>query len=261
MRRFTFSLVVIIASLGWLGSMPSKALCWSWGDGYATPTYTAYYANFYANPYYSNPYYYGGYYGNWGTIYRPYAYAAPTYPAYAYSTGYYYTPTYLGYYFAPYVYAGYYYPAYIPSYYYTPAIYSMYYPYYGYYYPYWYMSAYYPPITTSGYAATPPTTSNVQQASATTTTTTISSTSPFTTLNVEVMDNGFNPETMTIVVGTTVRWTNTGKEKHTVSSETDKWDSGEFSPGQAFSATFTQPGIYNYSCKLHKELRGTIIVK
>jgi plastocyanin len=86
-------------------------------------------------------------------------------------------------------------------------------------------------------------------------------TRPITTATVTLADNRFEPATITIAPGTTVRWVNNGSHKHTVTSATGAWDSGDVGPGQVYSATFTQAGTYEYFCRHHKDMRGSIVVK
>jgi plastocyanin len=76
-----------------------------------------------------------------------------------------------------------------------------------------------------------------------------------------ITDESFEPATITIPTGTTVRWVNDGKEKHTVSSSTGAWESGDIQPGKDFTATFTQPGTFEYYCKYHKDMKATVVVK
>ncbi len=78
---------------------------------------------------------------------------------------------------------------------------------------------------------------------------------------VTALDNKFDPPTITVAPGTTVRWTNKGEHKHSVTSTTGAFDSGELAPGQGYSTTFTKAGTFEYYCKLHKEMKGTVIVK
>jgi plastocyanin len=80
---------------------------------------------------------------------------------------------------------------------------------------------------------------------------------------VKILDGTFEPATLTITLGTAVRWTNDGKKPHTVTSEKGDWGSPEIPPGGDFTATFTKPGTFEYHCKLHKDkdMKATIIVK
>ena len=61
--------------------------------------------------------------------------------------------------------------------------------------------------------------------------------------------NGFNPQALTIRVGQTVTWTNTGNQVHTASSNpgyANTFDSGGLDHNQSYSFTFTQPGSFGY---------------
>jgi plastocyanin len=79
---------------------------------------------------------------------------------------------------------------------------------------------------------------------------------------VGLSDNSFEPNVLTVPVGTTVRWTNHGHHRHTVTADDGRWDSKEV-PGQGvFTYTFTQPGTFPYHCAVHpQEMRGTVVVK
>jgi plastocyanin len=83
---------------------------------------------------------------------------------------------------------------------------------------------------------------------------------PTTGASVSMKDNSFDPATLNVQVGTTVKWTNNGANRHTVTASDGKWDSGEIAPGGTYSVTFSTPGTYKYYCKLHKGMEGTIVV-
>ena len=88
----------------------------------------------------------------------------------------------------------------------------------------------------------------------------------------------YTPETLTIKVGDTVTWRNTGKTRHTVTDDPMKardkasarlpegvqpWDAGTITRGQSWSRRFDVPGEYTYFCIPH-ELAGmvaTIVVE
>jgi plastocyanin len=79
---------------------------------------------------------------------------------------------------------------------------------------------------------------------------------------VGLHDNRFEPATLTVPAGTTVRWTNHGQHKHTVTSDAGDWGSKELEHDGFYVYTFSQPGTYPYHCEVHPaEMRGTIIVK
>ena len=81
-----------------------------------------------------------------------------------------------------------------------------------------------------------------------------------TAATVAAADNRFEPPTLNVAPGTTVRWTNRGTHKHTVTDRDGKFDSGDIAPGATYSATFSTPGTYRYYCKHHKGMEGTIVV-
>src|SRR5262249_44731397 len=74
----------------------------------------------------------------------------------------------------------------------------------------------------------------------------------------------FQPDPITIPVGTTVHWTHaTTSTPHTAPSDTPgTWDSGTVNAGGTFSFTFTTAGSFGYHCSFHQSLGmvGTITV-
>jgi plastocyanin len=82
------------------------------------------------------------------------------------------------------------------------------------------------------------------------------------TVDVAAQDNVFNPVTVNVTAGTTVRWTNSGNNPHTTTSDTGLWDSGTMNAGAVFTHTFTTPGTFPYSCTFHASLgmTGTVVV-
>ncbi len=91
------------------------------------------------------------------------------------------------------------------------------------------------------------------------------------TTDVTIVDFAFHPANVTIKVGDTVKWTNTGSVMHTTTSGTTtggvrhpdgQWDSGSLSTGQTFSHTFTKAGDYPYYCNFHfTSMVGTVTVQ
>jgi plastocyanin len=69
----------------------------------------------------------------------------------------------------------------------------------------------------------------------------------------------FSPSILTIHVGDTVAWTNTGQANHTVTN-TGVFDSDNLAPGAVFSFSFSKPGTYNYQCTYHPWMKGTVDV-
>lgn len=81
---------------------------------------------------------------------------------------------------------------------------------------------------------------------------------------VRIFDFGFDKSDMTVPVGTTIMWVNTGAVQHTTVALVDGeryWDSGIMEPGATFSFTFDEPGTWEYVCGLHPDMNGTVTVE
>src|SRR5262245_16371879 len=78
---------------------------------------------------------------------------------------------------------------------------------------------------------------------------------------VDIKDSKYLPPTITVPVGTTVKWTNHDEETHTVTSTTGGFGSLGLDLDEAYSYTFTTAGTYPYTCDLHPFMGGTIVVQ
>jgi plastocyanin len=75
-----------------------------------------------------------------------------------------------------------------------------------------------------------------------------------TTVEVDALDNRFEPLTLSVAAGTTVRFVNAGRNDHNVVPETgDEWgvQQADFGPGAEYSHAFDTPGTYQYVCTIH----------
>jgi plastocyanin len=81
-------------------------------------------------------------------------------------------------------------------------------------------------------------------------------------VQVAVLDNSFDPRTIQVPVGTTLRWTNRGANDHDVTSTDLKtFLSPLLGPGQTFEVTLAQAGSFGYVCSLHEGMSGTVMVR
>jgi len=85
--------------------------------------------------------------------------------------------------------------------------------------------------------------------------------------NITLDKNGFSPNTVTIQVGSAVRWKNESGEKQTVNSDNyptnqlyRELNFGVFSNGSSVTHTFTTPGTYGYHNQFHPKQTGKITV-
>ena len=78
--------------------------------------------------------------------------------------------------------------------------------------------------------------------------------------DVSIVDFAFQPMAIFVGVGETVEWTNTGNADHTVDSDTEIFEADILDPGETYSYTFGEPGIFPYHCDIHPHMRGMVVV-
>jgi plastocyanin len=79
-------------------------------------------------------------------------------------------------------------------------------------------------------------------------------------VDVEMKDNTFHPGNLQIPVGATVTWTNLDSVAHTATEDDDAWGTELLGQGESESITFTEPGVYEYYCVPHPNMRARIEV-
>jgi hypothetical protein len=77
---------------------------------------------------------------------------------------------------------------------------------------------------------------------------------------VSISGFSFQPPTLEIGAGATVRWENQDPTAHTVTSSDGAFDSGRLSSGDSFEFTFDAAGTYDYICAIHPTMQGTVVV-
>lgn len=82
---------------------------------------------------------------------------------------------------------------------------------------------------------------------------------------VAIKSFAFGSGNLSVKVGDTVTWTNNDSAPHTVTSTSGgvpngTFESGNLNSGQTFSFTFTSAGTFNYQCKYHPSMKGTVTV-
>jgi plastocyanin len=80
---------------------------------------------------------------------------------------------------------------------------------------------------------------------------------------VSIDNFNFTPKVLTIAPGTTVTWINHDDVPHTATAKgkSHAFDSNPLDTDEKFTFTFTTAGTYDYYCKVHPHMTGTIIVK
>jgi plastocyanin len=76
------------------------------------------------------------------------------------------------------------------------------------------------------------------------------------------IDNfSFMPAAIKVKAGTTVTWTNSDEEPHSVVSSEEPMRSKTLAgPNNTFTHTFSTPGTYHYNCGIHPFMHGSVEV-
>jgi plastocyanin len=77
---------------------------------------------------------------------------------------------------------------------------------------------------------------------------------------VNIADQAFAPNEVTVVKGAKVTWTNSDAAAHTVAAKDQSWSSDLLPTGATFDHVFDTPGRFEYVCTLHPNMTGTIVV-
>ncbi|EIT70018.1 MULTISPECIES: OmpA family protein [Hydrocarboniphaga] len=76
---------------------------------------------------------------------------------------------------------------------------------------------------------------------------------------VILKDYAYSPASLTVPVGATVTWKNEDGSNHFVNFAGES--SGRLKEGATYTKTFTSPGVYEYACQLHPQMKGTVVVQ
>jgi plastocyanin len=78
--------------------------------------------------------------------------------------------------------------------------------------------------------------------------------------SVTVQDFSFTPSSVTINVGDTVTWHNSGQAPHNASADDGSFRTPDLNNGQSASHTFDSAGTFSYICTIHPNMHGTVRV-
>jgi plastocyanin len=84
-------------------------------------------------------------------------------------------------------------------------------------------------------------------------------------ISIAAADGYFNPEVTRVPIGTTIEWTNIGRNVHTITADDGSFDSGDVQSGGTYRHTFESVGAYRYYCIYHgaqggRGMAGVILV-
>jgi len=93
----------------------------------------------------------------------------------------------------------------------------------------------------------------------------ISKTAAARVVTVEIRELKFQPAAVTVHEGETVEWKNDDIVPHTATADGEGekpiFDSGDIQTGAAWRHVAQQRGTYTYSCTLHPNMHGKLIVE
>jgi amicyanin len=77
---------------------------------------------------------------------------------------------------------------------------------------------------------------------------------------INITNLAFDPDGITVKLGSTVRWVNRDSVPHRILFA-DGADSKVLAGSQSWSRKFDQAGTYDYACTIHPIMQGTVIVE
>jgi plastocyanin len=80
-------------------------------------------------------------------------------------------------------------------------------------------------------------------------------------VEVKIDNFSFSPSTLKVKVGTQITWTNGDDIPHTVVSNSPTFKSKVLGTGEKYTFTASKPGTYPYSCSIHPNMTGKVVVE
>jgi plastocyanin len=78
---------------------------------------------------------------------------------------------------------------------------------------------------------------------------------------VKIDNFSFAPTPLTVRAGTQITWTNGDDIPHTVVGDGHTFKSKVLGTGEKFTFTAGKPGTYSYSCSIHPNMTGKVVVE
>ena len=75
--------------------------------------------------------------------------------------------------------------------------------------------------------------------------------------NVNMVDDAFQPASITVAAGESVTFANSGESPHTATADDGSFDTGTIDPGASATVKFDTPGKYPYFCRFHGDPGGS----
>jgi plastocyanin len=78
--------------------------------------------------------------------------------------------------------------------------------------------------------------------------------------SVTMGDFFFSPASVSVAVGDTVTWRNTGQAPHNAVADDGSFKTADLNQGESASHRFSQEGTFSYLCTIHPQMTGTVRV-
>ncbi|MEA2262995.1 MAG: hypothetical protein QOJ51_5820, partial [Acidobacteriaceae bacterium] len=78
---------------------------------------------------------------------------------------------------------------------------------------------------------------------------------------VKIDNFSFSPAALKVKAGTQITWTNGDDIPHTVVGDGQAFKSKVLATGEKFTFTADKPGTYSYSCSIHPNMTGKVVVE
>jgi plastocyanin len=79
--------------------------------------------------------------------------------------------------------------------------------------------------------------------------------------DVTIAGAAFEPETVTVVVGDSITWSNDDGVSHSATADDGSFDSGTLAPGDTAAVVFGSTGSFAYHCEIHPTMTGYVVVE
>ena len=80
------------------------------------------------------------------------------------------------------------------------------------------------------------------------------------TISVNIKSFKFHDAEITIAVGDSIVWLNQDGARHTATAKDGTFNTGTLKKNASGEVVFTQAGTYEYFCKFHRSMKGTVVV-
>jgi len=77
---------------------------------------------------------------------------------------------------------------------------------------------------------------------------------------VLIQNMAFSPATITVAAGTTITWTNKDGMTHTITSDSNLFDSGNIANNGTYTHMFATAGTFAYHCSIHTDMMASVKV-